>query len=214
MNDLTDVLGNVSREKFRSSVNRLLNECFLLKTCKDTSSDYLFVIANQNLIAGYLNLLGYDLVINEEHGVLALSNSAGTGRIHLSKRESILLLILRILYIEKKKALSQSDNAIVLMEEIYDKYHMLKLQQKLRKDHLQTALSRFRRMHLIQNLDRMDAADMGVRIQIYPSILFAVSATGLDEIYQKAQQKLTEYENGGEDDGGADDAIDEETDEN
>lgn len=213
MTDMTEYLGGVSKEKFRSAVNRLLNENFLLKKCKDTSSDYLFLISNRDLIAGYLDLIGYELIINEEYGVVTLGNPFGTGRIHLSKRESILLLIIRILYIEKKKELTQSDDAIVLMEEIYDKYNLMKLQQKLRKDQLQSALGKFKRLHLIWNLDRMDTANMDVRIEIYPSILFAVSATGLDELYQKAQEKLAEYENGGDEDGRTDDADDEEVDE-
>ena len=33
----------VSKEKFKSAINRLLNECFILKRCKDTQSDYFYI---------------------------------------------------------------------------------------------------------------------------------------------------------------------------
>jgi len=204
----------ISKEKFKNAMNRLLNECFLLKSCKDTQSDYFFVLTNQDIFSNFLDFLGYELLINEEYGVVSVNNSAGTGRIHLSKRDSILLLILRILYIEKKKELLQTDAIIVTIEDIYDKYQLLKLNQKLRKDVLRSALSKFRRMHLILNLDRLDAGDMDVRIIIYPSILFAITASSLESMYEVAQQKLAEYERGGSDYDGSNDADIEEIDEN
>lgn len=213
MNEWIELPDGVSKEKFRTAMNRLLNECFLLKGCKDTQSDYLYILANRDLFSNFLDFLGYELLINEEYGVVSLNNTAGTGRIHLSKRDSILLLILRVLYIEKKKELLQTEDIIVLIEEIYDKYQLLKLNQRLRKDILQSALGKFRRMHLLQNLDRMDGGDMGVRLIIYPSILFAITANSLEDIYAHAQEKLEEYEKGGKEIDGNDDADIEEIDE-
>lgn len=213
MNEWIELPEGVSKERFRTAMNRLLNECFLLKRCKDTQSDYLYILANKDLFGNFLDFLGYELLINEEHGVISLNNPAGTGRIHLSKLDSILLLILRVLYIERKKELLQTEDIIVLIEEIYDKYQLLKLKQRLRKDILQSVLGKFRRMHLIQNLDRMDGGDMECRLLIYPSILFAITANSLEEIYTQAQDKLEEYKKGGEDSDGNDDADIEETDE-
>lgn len=213
MNEWIELPEGVSKERFRTAMNRLLNECFLLKKCKDTQSDYLYILANKDLFGNFLDFLGYELLINEEYGVISLNNPAGTGRIHLSKLDSILLLILRVLYIEKKKELLQTEDIIVLIEEIYDKYQLLKLKQRLRKDILQSVLGKFRRMHLIQNLDRMDGGDMECRLLIYPSILFAITANSLEEIYTQAQDKLEEYKKGGEDSDGNDDADIEETDE-
>ena len=213
MNEWIELPEGVSKERFRTAMNRLLNECFLLKKCKDTQSDYLYILANKDLFGNFLDFLGYELLINEEYGVISLNNPAGTGRIHLSKLDSILLLILRVLYIEKKKELLQTEDIIVLIEEIYDKYQLLKLKQRLRKDILQSVLGKFRRMHLIQNLDRMDGGDMECRVLIYPSILFAITANSLEEIYTQAQDKLEEYKKGGEDSDGNNDADIEETDE-
>lgn len=211
MTDYSEILGNVSKDKFRQVANRLLNECFLLKKAETTASDYRFVLSNRDVFEGVLDLLGYELVIREDQGVITVNNPCGTGRVHFSKLESILLLILRLLYIEKMKELSQVQEVIILVEDIYEKYAMLKL-PKFRKDQLLNALRSFKRVNLILNLDRLDPPDAGTRIQIYPSILLAVTAASLEEIYKAAQDKLAEYGNGGDSiyaDGTADEAADE-----
>jgi hypothetical protein len=211
MADVNEILGDVSKEKFRQTMNRLLNECFILKKNSSTASDYRFIVANQSLFEGVLDLLGYELIVREDQGVITIYNPAGTGRIRFSRLESILLLILRLLYIEKMREVSQAQEAIVLLEEILEKYGMLKL-GRLRKDLLLNALRGFKRLNLIANLDRMDTGDPGIRIQIYPSILFAVTSVSLEEAYQLAQEKLAQYA-GGEESLDADDESEKETDE-
>ena len=211
MTDFIELLGNVPADKFRQSLNKLLNECFIVKQSSDTASDYRFIMANSELFEGALDLLGYELVIRDDQGVITVNNPAGTGRIHFSKLESILALILRLLYIEKMKELSQVQNVIVLLEEVYEKYSMLQI-GKLGRVALVNALRSFKRVNLIQNLDRMDSGSPDIRIQIYPSILFAITASGLEEIYKVAQEKLAEFSKGGDDDGSDDESDNEDAD--
>ena len=211
--EFTNVLGNVSKEKFRSAANKLLGECFLLKKHKDTTSDYNFILNNKEVFIWYFDILGYELIIDEQNGVIGLNNPAGTGRIHLKKIESILLLILRLLYIEKRKQLSQIDEVIIIADEIYDKYNMLKMNAKLDKTTMRNVLGMFQRYHLICKLDA-DMSNPDTRIMIYPSVLFAVTSTSLDEMYNSAKDKLEKYSVGGDSYGTNDSADDEETDEN
>ena len=199
MTDYSDILGDVSKEKFRQVINRLLNECYILKRAKETASDYRFIKENAEVFEGILDLLGYELIIRDDQGVITINNPAGTGRLHLSKLESILLLILRLLYIEKMKELSQVQEVIVTVEDIYEKVNMLKI-PRVRRDLMTNALRSFKRVNIIQNLDRLDKGDMAARIQIYPSVLLAVTANSLDEVYKVAQIKLSEYVSGGDSD--------------
>lgn len=199
MTDYSEILGDVSKEKFRQVINRLLNECFILKNAKETSSEYRFIKENAGVFEGMLDLLGYELVIRDDQGVITINNPAGTGRVHLSKLESIILLILRLLYIEKMKELSQVQEVIVTVEDIYEKYGMLKL-PRVRRDLMTNALRSFKRVNIIQNLDRLDKGDMAARIQIYPSVLLAVTANSLEDVYKVAQDKLSEYISGGDGD--------------
>jgi len=207
--EFIDVLENVPKEKFKSTANKLLNECFILKKNKDTVSDYNFILNYKEYFVSLFEILGYELILQEEHGVIGINNPAGTGRIHLKKIESVILLIIRLLYIEERKKVTQTEDVVVLIDQVIDKYNMLKMQNKLDKTTLRNTMGYFKRYHLVQNLDT-DMANPDTRVVIYPSILFAVSNVSLDEMYQTAKDKLEKYSKGGED--RADSSEDEEVD--
>lgn len=211
--EIANVFEHISKDKFKSAANKLLGECFLLKKHKDTASDYNYILNNKDAFIEYFDILGYELIIDEQNGVIGLNNPSGTGRIHLKKIESILLLILRLLYFEKRKQLSQIDDVIIIADEIYDKYSMLKMNAKLDKTAMRNTLGMFQRYHLIGKLDA-DMSNPDTRILIYPSILFAVTVSSLDDLYQSAKDKLDKYSIGGDSFGTNDSADNEETDEN
>ena len=211
--EIANVFEHISKDKFKSAANKLLGECFILKKLKDSASDYNFILNNNYAFIEYFDILGYELIIDEQNGVIGLNNPLGAGRIHLKKIESILLLILRLLYIEKRKQLSQIDDVIIIADEIYDKYSMLKMNAKLDKTAMRNTLGMFQRYHLIGKLDA-DMSNPDTRILIYPSILFAVTVSSLDDLYQSAKDKLDKYSIGGDSFGTNDSADNEETDEN
>ena len=211
--EIANVFEHISKDKFKSAANKLLGECFLLKKHKDTASDYNYILNNKDAFIEYFDILGYELIIDEQNGVIGLNNPSGTGRIHLKKIESILLLILRLLYIEKRKQLSQIDDVIIIADEIYDKYSMLKMNAKLDKTEMRNTLGTFQRYHLIGKLDA-DMSNPDTRIIVYPSILFAVTVNSLDDMYNSAKDKLEKYSMGGDSFGTIDSADDEEADEN
>ncbi len=196
MSEILDFLGDVPKDKFKQTMNKLLNRCFILKKYSDTVADYRFIISNRSLYEDVLELLGYELIVRDDYGVICINNTEGTGRIHFSKFESTLILIIRLLYIEKMKEVSQISDAIVLLEDIYEKYAIIKL-GRVNKVQLLNGLRLCKRMNIIKNLDRMDSADPSIRIQIFPSILFAVTGSTLDDMYKTAMDKLEEYANGG-----------------
>lgn len=186
------------KEKFRIAANKLLNQCFLLRKREDTKKEYIFVRQNRELFIPFFDLLGYDLRINEDQGVIGIVNQFGTGRLSLGKYESIFLLILRILYVEKRKELGTlSEEVTVLMEEIREKYAMLRIKTKpmLDKGMERQMIGLLRRYNLIQNLDG-DVSQPDARIAIYPSIIMAVAVEDINEYYTMTEQKLKEYAGG------------------
>ena len=189
------------KEKFRVAANKLLNQCFLLKKREDTRKEYIFVRQNRELFVPYFDLLGYDLKINEDQGVIGIVNRFGTGRLSLGKYESIFLLILRLLYIEKRKELATfSEEVTVLMEEVREKYAMLKVKTRpmLDKGSERSMVSLFRRYNLIQNLDS-DVNQPDARLVIYPAIIMAVPVENINEYFEMTERKLNEYAGGKED---------------
>lgn len=186
------------KEKFRTAANKLLNQCFLLKKRDDTKKEYMFVRQNKELIIPYFELLGYDVRINEDQGVIGLVNQFGTGRLSLGKYESIFLLILRLLYVEKRKEITTfSEEVTVLMEEIREKYAMLKVKSKpmLDKGMEKQMVSLFRRYNLILNVDS-DVNQPDARIIIYPSVLMAVPVEDINAYFEMTERKLSDYAKG------------------
>lgn len=150
----------------------------------------------------YLAVLGYRLEINEEYGVVQLTNPHNYNRYNMKLFESILLLILRILYDEKKRELSVSDEVIVNMGDIHEKFLSLKIRDKMMdKTTLRNAVSTMRRFQIVEVLDR-ELSNEDSRLIIYDSILMAVRVEDIKQVYEK----LDNYRKGGK--------TNEETDEN
>ena len=182
--ELFDKMLQREKEDFRRISNRLLSTCFLCRANETSKSDYYFVLKYKNEFKTYLDVLGYRLEVNEELGVIQLVNAYNYNRMNLKLYESIILLILRILYDEKKRELSISDEVIVNLGDIQDKYLSLQIRDKMiDKTTMRNALSVFRRFQLIEILDR-DLANEESRILIYDSILMAVQIDDIKKAYE------------------------------
>jgi len=102
--------------------------------------------------------------------------------------ESILLLILRILYDEKKRELSISDEVIVNMGDIHDKFMDLKIRDKMMdKTTMRNAISTMRRFQIVEVLDK-NLSNEDARLIIYDSILMAVRVEDIKQVYEKIEK--------------------------
>lgn len=210
---MLDILNasETQKDKFRNTANKLLNKCFLVKKKDDTKKDFYFVKENIDDFKNFFDLLNYELVINDDYGVIGIVNRNGTGRINLFKIKSIILLILRRLYIEKRKDLSTiSDDVIVRMGEINEAYTSLKVKSKPNLDKITETefVSLFKKYNLIDNLDR-DVNMADCRILIYPSILMALTVDDINSYYNKLNDDLNKYR--GSDDDSNESIANEET---
>lgn len=175
------------KDEFKRICNRLLSCCFLCKSNVTTKSDYYFVLKYREKFRDYLEILGFRLEINEENGVIQLTNPQNYNRLNLKLFESIILLILRILYDEKKRELSVSDEVIVNLGDIQDKFLSLQIRDKMiDKNTMRNSLSLFRRFQLIELLDK-DLGNEESRVLIYDSILMAVRVGDIKQAYDKLQ---------------------------
>lgn len=183
-------------EEFKRVCNKLMSICFLCKSGIVNRSDYYFAIKYRKEITEYMEVLGYRLEVNEEYGVVQLTNSQNYNRLNLKLYESIILLILRILFDEKKREISLSDEVIINLGDIQDKFMSLKIRDKMiDKTTMRNALNVFRRFQLIETLDR-DLSNEESRVLIYDSILMAVRVEDIKQTYEKLQT----YKRGGDTD--------------
>ncbi|MCI9096181.1 MAG: DUF4194 domain-containing protein [Lachnospiraceae bacterium] len=189
------------KDEFVRICNRLLGSCFVCKRNETSRRDYYFITQHREKFSQYLSVLGYRLEINEEYGVVQLTNPQNYNRYNMKLFESIILLILRILYDEKKRELSVSDEVIINMGDIHEKFLTLKIRDKMMdKTTLRNAISTMRRFQLVEALDK-ELSNQDSRLIIYDSILMAVRVEDIRQAYEK----LENYKKGGK--------INEETDE-
>lgn len=189
------------KDEFTRICNRLLSNCFICKRNEATRKDYYFIIKYRGEFQEYLSVLGYRLELNEEYGVVQVTNPMNYNRYNMKLMESIILLILRILYDEKKRELSISDEVIINMGDIHEKFINLKIRDKLiDKTTLRNSISTMRRFQLVEVLDK-NLSNEDSRLIIYDSILMAVRV----EDIKLAYEKIDKYRKGG----GTDEEIDE-----
>ncbi len=200
--DLFEGMLQKDKDKFKRVCNRLMSTCFVVRRNESTKSDFYFIQRNKEIFENYLGILGYTLEINVEYGVAQLVNREGYNHYNLKLNESIILLILRILYDEKKRELSLAD-VVINVGDIQEKYLSLGIRQKqLDKTTLTNALRLFKRFNIIEVLDK-GIIQEDTRIIIYESVLMAVR---LDDI-RRVHELMERYREGGE-------PKDEEADEN
>ena len=185
--NLLDGMLQRDKDNFVRICNKLLSNCFLCKSNITSRSDYYFVLKHKPEIAEYLSVLGYRLEINEEYGVIQLTNPQNYNRLNLKLYESVILLILRVLFDEKKRELSATDEVIVNLGDIHEKFLSLKIRDKLiDKTTMRNALSLFRRFQLIEILDK-NLENEDSRILIFDSILMAVRVEDIKQAYEKLE---------------------------
>lgn len=187
MMELLEGMLQKDKDEFKRVCNRLIGNCFICKGNQASRLDYYFVLKYRDRFRMFLDVLGYRLEINEEYGVIQLTNPQNYNHLNLKLFESIILLILRILYDEKKRELSASDEVIVNLGDIQDKYLSLKIRDKMiDKTTMRNAMSLFRRFQLVETLDK-DLSNEESRILIYDSILLAVRVEDIGQAHEKLE---------------------------
>lgn len=163
--------------------NYLLNNCFLIGNVDSTREKYYYVINHEESFRQIFQPIGYTLVVHRNLRVVQLINNHGTGRLALKKYESIMLLIFRLMYVEKRESLSTSEDKIVVtVEEIKNEYEKLNLPRKFDKVLLEDSLKNIKRYNLVQPLDKLQ--DMDAKIQIYSSVMLAMPDTTITKAYE------------------------------
>ena len=179
--------------------NYLLNNCFLIGNVDSTREKYYYVINHEESFRQLFQPIGYTLVVHRKLRVVQLINNHGTGRLALKKYESIMLLIFRLLYVEKRESLSTSeDKVVVTVEEIKNEYEKLNLPRKFDKVLLEDSLRNIKRYNLVQPLDKL--LDMDAKIQVYASVMLAMPDTTISTAYEQTSKLLAQYVNSDEED--------------
>lgn len=176
--------------------NYLLNHCFVIGNLDSTREKYYLITNNEEELQTIFRPLGYSIVINRTLRVAQLVNLHQWGRVEFQKYETILLLILRLLYVEKRETLSVSEQLVtVTVEEVETEYNKLNLSRKLDRRTLEAALRTFKKYNLALAIDRLE--NSSARIQVLSSIMLALPEHAITKAYTQTTEYLLQYERAG-----------------
>jgi hypothetical protein len=189
---------NVSR-----IVNKLLQVNFLTKRKPGDANDYRFILAFKEVFEAYFTLADFNFNIHRDDEVVYISNEQLFNHMRLRKTETIMLLILRILFQRKKDFVTLDDDVEIFLHEIHSELTRIGYldHKRITKDRLKPALTFLRNYNMIDYIDR--GLNDDARIKIYPTILYVTNLGSIKEVVDKfeayAEGDTSDYEETDED---------------
>lgn len=185
-----DGFSQTQKNMFQDIANRLLANTFLARDKENNKNDYYFLINYKDTFDEFFQILGYELKIDNQLGIVMLQGLQTNNSIKLKRDETIVLLILRILYHEKMKETSLNENIVISIEDIHTKYNYLEIKKRINKTDLVSSLRLFRRFNILEFLG--DINQSSTRLIIFPTILYAINTENVSEVYETIEHIMDE----------------------
>jgi len=195
-NEEYQVLKEGEKTNFSRIVNKLFQVNFITKKKPGDVNDYRFILAYKEAFEAFFVLTDFILETKREDEVVYIVNENQFNHLRLRKTESVLILVIRIIYQRKKDYITLDENVEIFLNEIHEELTRIGYldHKRITKDKLKPALSFLRNYNIIDYIDKGLHDD--ARIKIYPTILYI---TNLDSI-KEVVNKLEGYTEGGSDD--------------
>ncbi len=173
------------REEFTRVVNRLLSCTFITRKNEENRRDYYFIERHEDLLRAYLKLGGWSLEGDRAYGVYRVFSDFAYNRLRLKLEESIIILILRLCYEEKRRQINVTENIMITVREIQDKYAALRIRNRpIDKKTLRETMGLLKRFNILRVLDG-EVTDPDCRLEVFPTILFALRVEDIRQVYEK-----------------------------
>ena len=200
--DFLSSASDTELQQFKSVCNQLLSRTYVVRTLyrpgreRLNNPDYTFLTIHAEAVRDYLSLLDWDLRHDDANGIYYVVNTDDANRCILSKRETAILLALRMLYDESLEGLGLEKDVRCTVREVLEKvvtdYAILPAKPNM--EEFKRAMLILENHSIIQRIEgKYNQPDC--RFAILPTILTAVSAERLHEV---AAVLRKEEENGEE----------------
>lgn len=184
-----DTATDKEKERFKAVCNQLLARTFVVRTVihddkgRINNPDYIFLAQHFSEVQAYLALLDWELRRDDMNGYFYVVNTDEANRCQLNKKETALLLALRMIYEENSERLGLEQDALCTVRDVLEKvvtdYAILPAKPNM--DEVKRALTLFENHRLIQRIDgRFNKATC--QFTILPTILAVISEEKLDAV--------------------------------
>ena len=176
-------------EGFKSVCNQLLSRTYVVRTLyrpgegRVNNPDYTFLSTHFEEIQEYLAFLAWDLRKDDMNGYFYVLNTDEANRCNLNKKETAILLAIRMLYEENIERLGLAQDAICsvrdLLEKVVTDYAILPAKPNM--DEVKRALTTLDNHSVIQRIEgKYNQASC--KFAILPTVLSVVSSEKLNAI--------------------------------
>jgi hypothetical protein len=165
-------------ERFKTAVQILVSKTFIIRGIDKERDIYDFTVRNIVLFETWFSCMDASLIRDESLGVVAFRGSGNT-RLYFSKDEICAVLVLRLLYEDKKLEVTLTKFPVVTVREFQDKYNAM-TGEDIKKTALIKVLTRLSSCKLV-SVTTQDYADPEGGILLYPSIPLSIDRNALDE---------------------------------
>jgi hypothetical protein len=164
-------------ERFSTAMQILTSKTFIIRGIDKERELYDFTIRNIALFEAWFSCMNAEVVRDESLGVIAFRGSGNT-RLFFSKEEICAVLVLRLIYEEKRLEVSLTKFPVISIRDFQDKYNAM-TGDEIKKTALIKVLSRLSSCKLV-SIETNDYADPEGIIQLYPSIPMSIDRNALD----------------------------------
>jgi Domain of unknown function (DUF4194) len=184
-------LSSSEQDLFRDSLRLLMAEGLVHRGIPEHSRVYSFLRRRESLVREYLSIAGWELRFAERQETFHLQHLTGAHREKLDGSTTKWLLLLRLLYAEKRegRGLDLTRNPSVTLEELAQRYSEYFPNEKF-KTRMSDALTTLQTWNLLRWHKVEDV------LELLPTLEVIVPASGLEE----AANKLRELQKPSEDD--------------
>ncbi len=180
------------KSEFSKICNKLLQVNFITRRKKDDENHYRFILGYKQVFEAFFALIDFELEIKRENEVCFIRNEGDYNRLRLKKTDSILLLILRVLFQKKKDQITLSENVKVFLYEIHDELTRIGYldNKRINKNELKPALVMFRNYNIIDYVDTGLHDDC--QIVIYPTILYVTNVDNMKAVINQIDNYVSD----------------------
>lgn len=189
------------RDQFKSVCNQLLSRTYVVRTLykadkgRVANPDYTFLSIHYEQVRDYLALLDWDLRKDDMNGYFYVLNTDEANRCNLDKRETAILLAIRMIYDENQERLGLEQDAICTVRDVLEKivtdYAILPTKPNM--EEVKRALTRLENHSIIQRIDGKFNKG-SCRFAILPTVLSVVSADKLNMIVSVLRKEESDEE--------------------
>jgi len=191
-NDNYSDLKESEKQSFARICNKFLQVNFITRKKIRDANDYRFVLAYREAFNSFFNLIDFSLNIERQDEVVYIKNESVFNHLKLRKDQSLLLLVIRVLYHGKRDFITLDDNVEIYLSEVHDELARIGYldNKRITKDRLKPALSLLRQYNIIDYVDNNLRDD--TRIKIYPTVVYATNLETIKDVVDR----IDEYTNG------------------